>query len=265
MTLNKCFTQTFDGILKDRGFKRKGMLFYRVHGEILQGIKLKPINPYDIMITYHPYWTHRLMYPLEFHRNLPKGYWAEFGEWVSGQYYVKDAPDQNLQDMQICLETVCDKVLPVLERVNNTESYLEEALNSYQRSVDRLYRNLHDDTPKIYERSSSEVCYHQTVGQYALLYRALQDGSFAYADDFWQRYLEVLDREMQYHVQQLAQDGKDISAAMEEKKQKHLQNLFSVWLEKRKLGDINWIAAVYETESAQMRQELWNDLKLQLD
>ena len=49
MKLSQCFIQTFQNILLSYGFKRKGVLFYRIHGDILQGIKLKQTNPYSIM------------------------------------------------------------------------------------------------------------------------------------------------------------------------------------------------------------------------
>lgn len=263
MKLSQCFIQTFQNILLNYGFKRKGVLFYRIHGDILQGIKLKQTNPYSIMIMYYPYWMHQLIYPDEFYSDLKKGYWAERGEYINGQYYSQDDPDQNQKNMTMCLETVCNEVLPVLERVTNTKSYLQATLESYQNSVNRLNQNLEGgNTATISDESICKILYHQITSQYALLFQALEDRSFEFADTIWQEYQKVLDAEKQYHIRDLAETGKDISTAMEDKMKKNIQLLFSVWIQKRAAGDIEWIAGVYENESTKMRQALHTDLKL---
>ena len=55
MKLSKCFTTVFDGGMKAAGFSRKGVLYYRMKGTILQGVFLKATNPYSLCFAAFPY------------------------------------------------------------------------------------------------------------------------------------------------------------------------------------------------------------------
>ena len=96
MKLNKCFTTVFDSTLKSHGFKRKGVLYYRINGEVLQGITVKMTNPYSICCAFLPYWMYDILW--DFHRGFPidKCEWAEELNYLPGEYYRQD--DENAID-----------------------------------------------------------------------------------------------------------------------------------------------------------------------
>ena len=124
MKMTKLYTTVFDEELKSRGFKRKARLFYRLNGEILQGVVIKPINPYSIHFYFAPYWMEN------FEENwfpLNKGYWAENGPQISPSYaYYREENEQfNIDHMNICFKLAQNHILPILERVNSFESYIE--------------------------------------------------------------------------------------------------------------------------------------------
>lgn len=124
MKMTKLFTTVFDEELKARGFKRKARLYYRLNGDILQGIVIKPINPYSIHFYAAPYWMDDYYF-----REFPiyQGYWAENGGGVDASfaYYREENEQFNLDIMNICFTLVKDYALPVLDRINNLDSYIE--------------------------------------------------------------------------------------------------------------------------------------------
>lgn len=75
MRMNKCFTTVFDEPLKERGFKRKGILYYRMNGDILQGITILLTNPYELTFSYIPYWAYGTDDRYKY--SLSSSHWAE--------------------------------------------------------------------------------------------------------------------------------------------------------------------------------------------
>lgn len=130
MKMNKCFTTVFDPVLKQEGFARKGILYYRRVGHMLQGIKLKPMNPCMINFTSFPYW----MYDLRTRQtdiDMAKGYWVEDGGmFVPGAdyYFFKDADEDNLQKMENLLALCQQYVLPHLDKMKDEQAYLQLVL-----------------------------------------------------------------------------------------------------------------------------------------
>ena len=126
MTLFKIFTSTFDEEMKSRGFKRKGWLYYRLHGEILQGVTLKTINPYMLHFHFQPYWKES--YHMSDAFRLDERYWAEDGiDMIPDDYaYFRRENVQLNQDfMSICFEIAKKHILPVLDYVDSLDKYLE--------------------------------------------------------------------------------------------------------------------------------------------
>ena len=59
--MNKCFTSIFTEPLEKEGFARKGVLYYRLRGDVMQGVMLKTTNPFSICVNMCPWWTYGLM------------------------------------------------------------------------------------------------------------------------------------------------------------------------------------------------------------
>ena len=168
MKLNKCFTTVFDSTLKEHGFKRKGVLYYRINGEVLQGITIKMTNPYSICCAFLPYWMYDILW--DFHRGFPidKCEWAEALNYLSGEYYRQD--DENaIEYMQSLLAPVRDSLIPLLDKISNIDDYLR---------VKEYYLDPGS-------RLTSPI-----IPQYALLQKALNDHSFAESDRIIQKVID---------------------------------------------------------------------------
>ena len=127
MKMTKLFTSVFDEELKAHGFKRKAKLYYRLNGDILQGVVIKTVNPYSIHFYSAPYWMENYLvetFPLH------KGYWAENGASISPSYaYYREENEQfNLDHMNICLDLAKEHILPVFEKMHDLNSYLGNCL-----------------------------------------------------------------------------------------------------------------------------------------
>ena len=125
MKLNKCFTLVFDDYMKTVGFSRKGILYYRMVGNMLQGVRLETVNPYFITFSTFPYWLyHKRTSPKE--PNIVRGNWVQSGGSLEiSKYYSADAEDQSLKDMETVLDLVRAVVIPYLDRVSNEAEYLQ--------------------------------------------------------------------------------------------------------------------------------------------
>ena len=168
MKLNKCFTTVFDSTLKSHGFKRKGVLYYRINGEVLQGITVKMTNPYSICCAFLPYWMYDILW--DFHRGFPidKCEWAEELNYLSGEYYRQD--DENaIEYMQSLLAPVRDSLIPLLNKISSNDHYLR--------------------TKEYYLDPGSRLT-SPIIPQYALMQKALEDHSFAESDRLLQKIVD---------------------------------------------------------------------------
>ena len=100
MTLLKCFTNTFDSYMTENGYRRKGKLYYRLRGEILQGIVLRAIDHYDVCYTCFPYWSYQYRQPAYSLEWLSKGFWAEIGESIPGTCFRYNSDEENVRVME---------------------------------------------------------------------------------------------------------------------------------------------------------------------
>ena len=165
MKLNKCFTTVFDSALKEHGFKRKGVLYYRINGEILQGITIKTTNPYSICIGFIPYWMYDVYWNLHRGTSIDKSTWAEEIDCLSGNYYRQD--DQNsVEYMQELSGRIEKDFIPLLNGIRTNDDYL------------RIKEYYLDPGARI----SSYI-----ISQYALLQKALQEKSFEESDRLLQK------------------------------------------------------------------------------
>lgn len=194
MRSSNLFTSVFDEEMKSRGFRRKGHLYYRLVGEIMQGVVLKAINPYSICFHAMPYWAY---YDSIVDKN---GYWAEWGMEIDpsslfGGYYRKENLAINTDAMKVCLNLAKEIFLPIIESVTDMDSYIqykshvwdepETKFNPYLR---KIY------IPEFAEKYSEEVdrrviqpfvrlFYARPTGadQYVYLYKAFLENDFTNA------------------------------------------------------------------------------------
>ena len=140
MKMTKLFTTVFDEELKSRGFKRKAKLYYRLNGDILQGVVIKTINPYTIHFYSAPYWMENIQAKLS---PLHKGYWAESGFCIAPEvdaYYREENEQFNLDYMNACFTLAKEHILPVLDRMNDLDSYIELCITNWSTLDDEKAR-----------------------------------------------------------------------------------------------------------------------------
>lgn len=274
MKLNKSFTTVFDPALKEHGFKRKGVLYYRINGEILQGITIKLINPYHICVGFIPYWMYNILW--NFHRgsSIDKCGWAEDNSYLFGDYYRQDdksAPNK----LNSYLDLVINKLIPLLDSISSIDDYL---------SVKEYYLDLGS-------RLTSPI-----IPQYALLQKALNDHSFAESDRILQKVIdysiarEIKDDEESEEIYDILRERYDYGTLdtlphlvkpylqkVEELKQseeeyatelKKLDRMMELHYAKyvaiREKEDFDAIEALYNENLAKMKDEIKIKLKIDL-
>lgn len=183
MTITRLFTKTFDEVMKAKGFKRKNRLYFKLVGEILQGVVIKATNPFEICFCAAPYWIPRNltdMFPLH------KGYWAESNGFRinSTDFYRKDAEVYNSYYMNECLKLAENYVFPYFESITDLDSYIDAMTDFWAgRSPEekrlRLIRFFVDSEDGL--RDSEITVFWRMLEQgtqYALLYKAYLNHSF---------------------------------------------------------------------------------------
>ncbi len=274
MKLNKCFTTVFDSTLKEHGFKRKGVLYYRINGEVLQGITIKMTNPYSICCAFLPYWMYDILW--NFHRGFPidKCEWAEELNYLSGEYYRQD--DENaIEYMQSLLAPVRDSLIPLLDKISSNDHYLR--------------------TKEYYLDPGSRLT-SPIIPQYALMQKALEDHSFEESDrllqkskdyciafDLWDEeeseeesdflreryegsYLDTLPHIIQPYLQkveELKQSKEEYAAKL-----KGLDRMMEVHYKEysaiREKEDFDAIAVLYAENNEKMKKDIKEKLKIEL-
>ena len=260
MTLTRLFTTTFDPFLKEQGFVRKGRVYSRLKGEILQGVVIKPINPYSIHCFARPYWL-----PLhgESWSSLTKGYWAEMGDFDidTSIYYRQENEELNARVMNFCLDLVKNMFLPILDRIVDIDSYLEsrnrytdyyEPWRGGPYPVIEYPRSLFipdaecGHTSELRTRISS---FSDSDDQYAYLYKAYLDGDFGPAYKLFER--DVLSYVIKKH-----------SEYSEAEVQKWLHYYSHDFFEKMENNDLEWIKRHKDERREMLLPRLRDELKL---
>ena len=207
ITSSKLFSTVFDSEMKSRGFKRKGHLYYRLVGEIMQGVVLKTTNPFEICAHAFPMWSK----PSYFYSLGPwienKGYWAERGmsvdpAYLFGGYYRKENVELNFEAMEFCLEVVKEYVLPILDDITDVNSYIEYKRKRLNNDTLTNLRSIRLYEPR-FAVKYKDIVYNPTcdvrcanvdiIDAYAFLYRAYQENDYAkvydelkeYANDYY--------------------------------------------------------------------------------
>lgn len=287
MKMNQLFVQLFETPMKEQGFSRKGYLFYRLRGEILQGLVLKTTNPYDIGYTFYPYWNHEAQANLP---NLPmnKGIWAE-ENCVGNHYYYRAATtEENEKAMRYSLHFVFQHVLPILDQVKDFESYLS------------LLR-CPPSTPflRIDHPYGHNISIRQTVHANDLLWKAYLDGSFepamqllndvkaaetedsirrrlaqprrtaAEVDAFFDEISAMLpvpvsEETRAAHRREAEKTDEEIIAEIQGETHNHFQKKFAAFLEAAQTGDTQCFQDTHGQMAQHMVERLATELKLLL-
>lgn len=128
MKLNKCFTDVFNTPLKEWGFKKTGLLYYRMQGVMLQGIWLKTINPFFIHFSTFPYWLYHKR-NIYMNMKIKKGWWTQSGGIMAGFYYDLNEPERNKKYMIETFDIFRDTVLPFFDSMKNENDYIHFLVN----------------------------------------------------------------------------------------------------------------------------------------
>jgi len=248
MKLNKCFTLVFDDYMKTVGFSRKGILYYRMVGNMLQGVRLEATNPYSITFSTFPYWLYnKRTSPKE--PNIARGNWVQSGgSLTTMNYYTLNAEEQNTKDMMAVFDLVRDIVLPYLDQVSNEMEYLQMVYHNPDillsaESIEKpsirmqesptaeffLYNQYYGTNP-IPAKEAVEVWYHTKVANY-LDFAAKRGKAEYYVQKECESYARWRDALLK-QVEQLEQNG---------------------------------FAAVYEAMCVDMKQQLSEQLKIKFE
>ena len=194
MKMTKLFTTVFDEEMKARGFKRKAKLYYRLNGEILQGVIIKTINPYSIHFYAAPYWMRNLCDDMP----LNKGYWADFGLNISpgGEAYYREENERlNLDYMNICFSLAKEHFLPVLDKITDLDSYLENCTPNWDKFGDHKNERVIKILPGSIDPKYSYLNYPITIlwDIWCELYQHYAFLNYGYRENDLQKGLDLLD------------------------------------------------------------------------
>ena len=242
MKMLKMFTTTFDPVLKEMGFKRKGRLYYRLVGEILQGVVLKTINPYSIHFFAQPYW---MELDSEKWTSLAKGYWAESGAYKIGTdvYYKQEYEELNQYVMSFCLEVAEKYFLPFLDRIVDFDSLLESINPDWDMANDFPKMSFPVGTIEypleVYDIRPPHRQYGvwarlgglRDKSQYVFLYKAYKDGSFEESEKLLKAY--IIDPDIKRHIKLF---GTPLS-----ENDNIIKFMTELFYKKMAEGDVNWI------------------------
>lgn len=280
--LNELFCSYFDAPLTAKGFRRKGTLYYRIHGNVLQGVTLvRSKNDYMIRYNMFPYWVYGsdvFHGMLSFERELKI---LKSGTWAEGQ--LKDFPgvpfslpvqSEALEKIKDNLKRTCQEitycVLPEFDRVFDEFTYFAHISNNPQKwyileqKVILKIASMQNDfgLAKVYlERQKSLAicsCYGGAIQKY--VYECLPLTGSAHLNPTESLPEEKCSRK----------DPKQLLFTMPTQKIAHdYQHLkkqrFALLEEKIQTNDLHWINKVYEEDCLRVGKLLKEALNIEVD
>jgi len=275
-TISKLFVSAFEEELKQRGFRRKGSVYYRLHGEILQGVKVY-LNPYEICFAAIPYW----ILPDDYCGTAPlvKGYWIENNISLNpsamvGYYRKNDEKEveRNRLVMLHCLELAKQHILPKMDEAVDVQSYIckymgkwanvpkevENKCDIYLKAYDLVEK--HPDilannwrVPVVWGRHGTFRTDNIHLFAYAYLYKAFLDRSFDAAyQDILSKIESATNQYYEYDedspTQPVYRKTEEEIRVLREHFREETMNSHLVKLFKEKMleNDLDWIKGVYE-------------------
>jgi hypothetical protein len=255
MKAKDLFLQYFKEDLAGHGFRRKGKFFFRMNGEILQGIGVDAV-PFRYYVRYSqfPFWCYRLLY-----KDLPlsKGYWLNDGDYPAMSFFSNAKPEKNIPEMEFNHKAYQTEIFPLLDATVDEKTYIE-AKSKRRFEVDRWFM----------------------IPPHAILYACYLDGSWEYAQNWIARKRDecqsraplYAQKEWETHLYFLKNPPEGYvptectyEELLEEKMNffdRTLKSHFGLLLEKMEQNDLNWIKDIHDSESEYMRELLKTELKI---
>lgn len=254
MKLNKCFTGIFDPLMKHNGFARTGILYYRMKGNMLQGMRLEATNPYSISFSNFPYWLYhrRNVFP---EPNIRRGRWTQVGGMIlSGDtYYDENDPTHNDIIMYKTLDLFRDTVLPYFDNICNEYDYFRMTVNG---SIDLLLK--YKELPSSMENGIVRAVERPTAEMF--LYNQYYISGSQSAEEEVEKYYQASMQELHKRV-----TVEGIKDSLFQADCDRLQRQKEYYLKRINMVNQEGFINVYKTMCTEMKQMLKNDLKINFD
>lgn len=248
MTTKQLFIDVFRDELEEQGFVCGKKFFYRMKGNILQGIGVDSTGPqYDVRYIAVPYWCYRRKN--WFLSSFSDADWVKRVYAIDSGVFFKNDMQESEKGMRRILETYRQKTVPLFEAMMDEESYIDATLK---------YNNWFD------------------VDQYVVLYIAYKQNSWDYVKQFIENSrtmdlemtLKLLERNWAKYQEFQANppEGYDPKAhEMTYEDMYHslvggfdetLKGNFRVLLQKMEENDLAWIESYRKQEAEAMKEDL---------
>lgn len=248
MRMNKCFTTVFDAPLKERGFKRKGILYYRMNGDILQGITILLTNPYELTFSYIPYWAYGTDDRYKY--SLSSSHWAE-QQYVIGSCYSATDEETEIEKMQKLAKIFVEVIIPYLDGIYDLDTYISaESVDSSPPTTESFVT---EEEKKWFGSRYASITRDPRFNQYAMLLKAYRDGSFSSAEMLVNNTIQKNYLSARKYGPYSTTVGTLISYSF--------KDFYKCYLNE----DLNWIVPIYEEKCAEMKQRLREELKLEVE
>ncbi len=252
--IDECFINIFDEEMTKCGFLRKGNVYYKLNGEILQGVSIKSNISIHVYFSFYPYWMHFMVNNEKF-SSFASNKWTFKYPIMPGTMEAPGYCDSEavIRDQ---FEIFRQRVLPLLDIIHDNESFI------------RVHKmTSHENELLFYERDQKLVGFGPFIPEYSLLMKAWTEQSFDGAQKDMQDF--IINQEDIY--KNIGQDKsfdyigfapgttyKDFVADI-------VKTHFSKFIECYKANDLEWIHSVYLDESERVKKALRRSFKLEID
>ena len=251
MKLNKCFNDVFSAPMKELGFKKYGCLYYRMQGVMLQGVWLKPIDPFFIHFSTFPYWLYNRRMPCQ-DKCLKKGWWTQAGGMMFGFYYEPDEPERNMEHMVQTFNLFRETVLPYFDSIKNEDDYYHALLDKSPSNNDLMLKYKHIPS----SRENGWVQAGDSFTSEIFLHRL-------YCHVPQEPVLDILEEYYEYRMEEIRQS--DYHETVKKSRLQNLQMGRDYYLTKiRETSEADFIIQ-YKNMCAEMKQMIEEQLKISVE
>lgn len=256
-SISKIYTSIFDEPLSARGFKRNGVLYYRLNGNILQGITLVKTSPYKVRFNMFPYWAYDIRTLGEPSvKSLCLGGWAEGAlKDFDGIYFKCEDPAPAIQNLTDILNCFLKTEMETLEYVRDEMSYFSALFGAGkwftipQKVVLRIAYLQNDFAIaetylNFLKQETLSKCYFNELNNYAYLYNMNRHPSFkVYANT---------PQFLSFDEMKFTRDEKKFKHHYEHSK----KCMFGLLEEKIESNNLSWIESEYKKDCKKMSKLL---------